>query len=106
MLLAESISLQESTLENRKGMSMFVGYDFREMHSLRQGTPSQIIADLTRRLNSETACITVGAHSSILNDGSIRYSTVRTPEDDSVWNLGDGTYTKVEGKKSRYMLTN
>jgi hypothetical protein len=49
--------------------------------------------------------MTVGTKSSIFNDGSIRYSTKRSPGDgDGVWNLGGGSYAEVRGKTSRYML--
>jgi hypothetical protein len=106
LLLTETLSLQDSTLENREGMTMFVGYDFREIQAFRNGAVSKIIDDLTSRLNSGTTCITLGKNSAILNDGSIRYSNARSPgEEDAVWTLGSGRYTQVRGKESRYMLT-
>jgi hypothetical protein len=106
MLLAEKIDLHSSTLENREGMSLFVGYDFREMNIFRNGTLSNITKGLTSRLQSNVGCLTRRMYSSIHNDGKIIYSTVRMAvKHDSVKESGSGSYTKNPGSQSRNMLT-
>ena len=106
MLLAETLSLQESTLENRKGMSMFVGYDFREIQAFRNGAVSKIIDDLTTRLSYSIPCITLGKNSGVVNDGEIHYATWRsTPGRDTIKEVGSGSLIVAWGKESKYMLT-
>ena len=106
ILLAEKIDLHSSTLENREGKRVFVGYDFRGMLSLRNGTVSQITGDLARRLQPDVACLTRRMYSSIHNDGKIVYSATRMAvKHDSVKSSGSGSYAKVTGGVSRYMLT-
>jgi hypothetical protein len=60
LLLAEIVDLEEATLENRKGMTMFIGYDFREIQGLRNGAVSTIVDDLTTRLAYRIPCIVLG----------------------------------------------
>ena len=108
LLLAETLNLQESTLENRKGMDLFVGYDFREIQAFRNSAVSKVIDDLTSRLNSEVASVTLGKNSAIINDGSIRYSTSISGSATVAGNAtvaGSGSYSRVRGKLSRYMLS-
>ena len=89
-LLAETITLQDSTMENRKEKSVYAGYDFRELPSFRKGSISE--NELSSRLDSNIACLNVGARSAILNDGSIWYGSIRKAVDANAWNRGGGRY--------------
>jgi hypothetical protein len=106
LLLAEIVDLEEATLENRKGMTMFIGYDFREIQGLRNGAVSTIIDDLTTRLAYSIPCIVLGKNCGVVNDGEIHYATWRsTPGSDTIKEAGSGSLIVAWGKESRYMLT-
>ena len=106
LLLAEIVDLEEATLENRKGMTMFIGYDFREIQGLRNGAVSTIIDDLTTRLAYRIPCIVLGKNCGVVNDGEIHYATWRsTPGSDTIKEAGSGSLIVAWGKESRYMLT-
>jgi hypothetical protein len=106
ILLAESITLHESTMENREGASILLGYDFREIKSFRNSNLDRIMSDLTSRLQANVGCLNQKMYSSIHNDGKIVYSTDRmAATHDSVKESGSGSYARTRGKNSRYMLT-
>ena len=105
LLLAEIVDLEEATLENRKGMTMFIGYDFREIQGLRNSAVSTIIDDLTTRLAYRITCIVLGKNCGVVNDGEIHYATWRsTPGSDTIKEAGSGSLIVAWGKESRYML--
>ena len=112
ILLAESIDLHSSTLDNRKNAAVLAGYDFREMSEFRV---NDLITDggtarfsrMVSRLQANVGCITRRMQSSVHNDGWITYSTMRmSVRDDSVKESGSGSSAKLQGEKSRYMLSN
>ena len=111
ILMAETIDLHSSTVENRENAAILAGYDFRDMPGFRV---SDLIADkngakmpqMVSRLQNNVSCITRRMYSSIHNDGWITYSTVRSSvRHDSVKESGSGVYTKLQGDKSRYTLS-
>jgi hypothetical protein len=101
MLLAETVTLKESTLENRPGKTMFAGYYFRPMGVFQNGSASEITNGLATRLNESVPCITMDAKSICENNGTIKYSTWRSTDTSVVsGEIGKGEYNLVRGKKA------
>ena len=105
-LLAETLTLQESTLDNREDGSILLGYDFREIGSeFRTAEVSEYLSKLTSRLQAGISCLTLKMSSAVSNEGSIRYATVRSAvEDESVREVGKGEYQHMPVKASTFKL--
>lgn len=96
MLMAETILLNRSVLDNRESGSVFAGYDFRQMNTFRyseviDSPQGDTMKYMKSRLKSDVTAIRVEELSAINNAGSVTYQT-KIEQGSSGKTIGKGPY--------------